>query len=79
MAALKNKESLKSGNGSGGVKFLSSGTNSIGVPDGQTPGYGRGTAEESTNQLPSNARVVKSATSNLMTGMSQTRGAGGAK
>lgn len=33
----------------------------------------------SLNELPSTARVVKSAKSNLMTGMSQSRGAGGAK
>jgi hypothetical protein len=35
--------------------------------------------EESMNQLPSTARVVKAAKSNLMTGMSQTRGPGGNK
>jgi hypothetical protein len=33
----------------------------------------------SLNDLPSNARVIKSAKSNLMTGSSQSRGAGGAK
>lgn len=55
------------------------GTNEIGVPYGQAPGLGRGNKEVSMNALPSNARVVKPAASNLMTGMSQNRGPGGAK
>lgn len=53
--------------------------NSMGIPDGQTPGFGDGAKQNSLNQLPSTARVVKAAKSNLMTGSSQNRGAGGAK
>ena len=76
----KGKESVGKGISAGSkVSFLASGTNELGVPDGQTPGLGKGNKEVSMNQLPSNARVVKPATSNLMTGMSQSRGAGGAK
>lgn len=63
----------------GKVSFLADGVGHDGVPDGQTPGYGKGNKEVSMNQLPSNARVVKPASSNLMTGMSQSRGAGGNK
>lgn len=55
------------------------GSNSIGVPHGQTPGIGNGDKANSMNALPSAARVVKSAPSNLMTGMSQNRGSGGNK
>jgi len=46
------------------------------VPEGQSPGFEMGTPEVSMNQLPSNARVVKSAKSNLMEGSSQNRGSG---
>jgi hypothetical protein len=43
-------------------------------------GFGSGmTKQDSMNQLTSNAKVVKSATSTLMSGMSSSRGAGGAK
>ncbi len=35
--------------------------------------------QDSMNQLPSTAKVYKPAKSNLMTGMSQNRGPGGAK
>jgi hypothetical protein len=55
------------------------GSNSMGIPDGQAPGFGRGNKEVSLNQLPSTARVLKAAKSNLMTGMSQNRGPGGNK
>jgi hypothetical protein len=75
-AGKKDKQAPSSG---GKVEFLTSGENENGVPDGQTPGFGRGNKEVSLNQLTSNARVVKPATSNLMQGMSQSRGAGGAK
>lgn len=57
----------------------SGGTNSMGIPDGQAPGFGKGNKEVSMNALPANAKVIKSAPSNLMTGMSQNRGPGGAK
>lgn len=53
--------------------------NALGVPYGQTPGLGGGNREVSMNELPSNAKVIASAKSNLMTGMSQNRGPGGAK
>lgn len=59
--------------------FNDSKTNEKGIPYAQTPGFGKGNKEVSLNQLPSNARVVKPATSNLMTGMSSSRGSGGAK
>jgi len=75
-------KSLGSGfsNHSGKVNDLNeSGSNELGVPYGQAPGLGRGNKEVSMNALPSNARVVKPAASNLMTGMSQNRGPGGAK
>lgn len=55
------------------------GSNSMGIPDGQAPGFGKGNKEVSMNQLPANAKVIASAKSNLMTGMSQNRGPGGAK
>lgn len=55
------------------------GTNANGVPSRQTPGFEKGTPEVSMNQLPSTARVVKSAKSNLMDGSSQHRGSGGNK
>lgn len=43
-------------------------------------GFGTGIdKEDSLQQLPSNARVIKSASSNLMKGMSQSRGTGGNK
>jgi hypothetical protein len=43
-------------------------------------GFGSGLSkQDSMNALPSTARVVKPASSNLMTGMSQNRGPGGAK
>jgi len=54
-------------------------TNSIGIPAGQAPGIDSGSKNLSMNQLPGNARVLKAATSNLMTGMSQNRGSGGNK
>ena len=76
----KGKESVGKGASAGRqVNFLAKGTNELGVPDGQTPSLGKGNKEESLNQLPSNARVVKAAKSNLMTGMSQSRGPGGNK
>lgn len=53
--------------------------NEIGIPAGQSPGFAKGNKEISLNQLPSNARVLKPATSDLMTGMSQNRGPGGNK
>lgn len=59
--------------------FADSKTNEMGIPYAQTPGFGKGNKEVSRNQLPSTARVVKPAPSNLMTGMSQSRGAGGTK
>jgi hypothetical protein len=69
-AGKKDKQAPSSG---GKVEFLTSGETN-GVPDGQTPGFGRGNKEVSMNQLPSNARVVKPASSNLLEGMSQSRG-----
>lgn len=62
-----------------GVNALPSGTNDMGIPHGQSPSFGKGNKEVSMNQLPSTARVIKPASSNLMTGMSQNRGAGGNK
>lgn len=59
--------------------FSQNGTNSMGIPHGQSPSLGKGNKEVSMNQLPSTARVLKPAKSNLMTGMSQNRGAGGNK
>ena len=53
--------------------------NEMGIPASQSPGINKGNKELSMNQLPSTARVVKPASSNLMSGMSQSRGAGGAK
>lgn len=56
-----------------------------GVPAGKAPKkpavskQGTPGASASDNELTSNARVVKPASSNLMKGMSQNRGAGGAK
>lgn len=64
---------------SGWVNKVPSGVNSVGVPDGQTPGFGKGTSEVSMNELPSNATVIKCTKSNLMAGMSQSRGPGGTK
>ena len=61
------------------VNELPSGTNSMGIPHGQSPGFGKGNKEVSGNALTSNARVLKPASSNLMAGMSQNRGSGGAK
>lgn len=77
----KGKETEGKGVGAGSkVNVSAKGVNSaLGVPHGQTPGLGVGNKEVSMNQLPSNARVVKSAKSNLMTGMSQNRGPGGTK
>ena len=62
-------------NKGGKVNLLAPGSNEIGIPHGQSPGLGRGDKYVSDNQLPSTASVVKSASSNLMTGMSQSRGA----
>lgn len=59
--------------------FADSKANEMGIPYAQTPGLGKGNKEVSLNQLPSTARVVKPATSNLMTGMSASRGSGGTK
>lgn len=42
-------------------------------------GFHTSDKKDSFNQLPSTARVVKPASSNLMTGMSQSRGKGGNK
>lgn len=77
MAALQNKQTSKTIDG-GKVNYLAPGSTN-GVPYGQTPGFGKGTPEISQNQLPSTARVIKSAPSTLMTGMSDHRGSGGAK
>lgn len=60
-------------------KFPDQTTNEMKIPYGQTPGFQKGNKEVSMNQMPSTARVVKPATSNLMTGMSQNRGTGGNK
>lgn len=74
----KGKETEGAGIGSGSkVNVLPSGTNEMGIPHGQSPGLGRGNKEASGNALTSNAHVRKPATSNLMTGVSQTRGSGG--
>ena len=54
-------------------------TNSIGIPIGQAPGIDSGDKKLSMNQLPSIAKVIMSAPSKLMTGMSQNRGSGGNK
>ena len=76
--AGKRSEGKGAGVGGGKVnKFSAEATNELGVPAGQTPGFGEGSSEISMNQLPSTARVVKSAKSNLMTGSSQNRGSGG--
>lgn len=55
------------------------GTNDMGIPHSQSPGIGNGAKQNSMNALPSNARVIKSAPSTLMTGSSQNRGSGGNK
>jgi hypothetical protein len=71
----KGKESVGKGASAGSkVEFLKDGENSMGIPNGQSPGLGKGNKEVSLNQLPSNARVVKSASSHLMESMSQSRG-----
>ena len=76
----KGKETEGAGVGSGSkVNVLPSGTNGMGIPHGQSPGLGQGNKEASMNALTSNARVVKPASSNLMTGSSQNRGSGGTK
>lgn len=76
----KGKETLGKGIRAGSkVNESATGKNSMGIPDGQTPGIGKGNKEVSMNQLPSTAKVHYPAKSNLMTGMSQTRGPGGAK
>jgi hypothetical protein len=59
--------------------FNDSKTNEKGIPYSQTPGFGKGNKEVSSNQLPSTAKVFKPATSNLMTGTSSNRGSGGTK
>lgn len=66
------------GDSGGKVSYLATGETN-GVPDGQTPGMGKGNKEVSQNQLPANAKVIYCAPSNLMTGMSQSRGPGGTK
>lgn len=76
----KGKETEGKGIGAGSkVNVFTNRDNSMGIPAGQSPGFGDGNKEVSRNQLPSTARVVKPATSNLMTGMSQNRGSGGNK
>lgn len=76
----KSNEGMGVDGGDGGkVNTYSKSVNELGVPNGQTPGIGKGNRELSMNGLASNARVLKPAASNLMTGMSQSRGPGGAK
>lgn len=78
--SIKKPDGMGIANGGGKVNNIDEGgENSMGVPHGQTPGIGSGSKANSMNQLPSNSRVLKSASSNLMTGMSQSRGAGGNK
>lgn len=79
MAKMQNTLAMESGidNKDGMVNVLSSGKNSNGIPYGQSPGIGEGDRDTSMNSLPSNAAVVYSASSNLMTGMSMARGPGG--
>lgn len=77
---MASKLGLGKGMSTGGGKVNDldeNGTNSMGIPHRQTPGIGNGDKKNSLNQLPSTARVVKPASSNLMTGMSSSRGAGG--
>jgi hypothetical protein len=60
---------------SGGmVNYQSKGSNSNGVPYGQTPGFMKGTPKESDNELPSNAKVTYPASSHLMGTDSHNRG-----
>jgi hypothetical protein len=75
----KGKESVGKGASAGSkVSFLADGSTN-GIPDGQTPGLGKGNKEVSMNQLPANSKVIYSSKSDLMTGMSQHRGSGGTK
>lgn len=77
----KSNEGMGVDGGDGGKvnQYAFSKKNVNGIPSGQTPGIDTGDGRLSMNALPSNARVVKPAKSNLMTGMSQSRGPGGAK
>lgn len=74
---LKNTNGID--NVGGRVNVLKNTLNEIGISAGQAPGIGGGQKTNSLNQLPSTARVVKSASSTLMEGMSSSRGSGGAK
>jgi hypothetical protein len=69
----KKSEGMGVGVGSKVNTFTNS-DNEIGIPAGQSPGFGKGNKEISMNQLPSNSKVIFSAKSSLMEDMSQYRG-----